>query len=334
MQILAIVLMIFGVFSMAFHSITQRWLLREKVLSKTETLLAQHGISIIFLFSAIWWWNAWGTSFHSHARIFWIAVLGTSLANIFIQNFNAKAKSLADASLLAPIQAMTPGLVTLVALAIGEVPTKQGIAGIVLIALGVYVHGRENATTLKEYLQPFQFLMLPANFETLSSEKQKEAVQNKTALRFAYASAGLGTFGLLFDGLTARTGDVALGFGVQAVILTTVFSFLHISVQKKETAALASFMTRFRKHWLAIPLIGVFYGLHVIFIMTAFRLAPIAHIGSLKRFSIVLVALLSWFILHEKKALRRLWPAFIVAAGAFLLAFDGNIDRLLDRFVQ
>ena len=334
METLALILMVLGIFSIALHNTTQRWLLREKILSKTETLVAQHSISILFLLSAFWWWNSWGTAFHSHTLLFWFSVMGTSIANIFIQNFNAKAKSLAEASLIAPIQAMTPGLVTVAALLIGEYPTKQGIAGIILIGLGVYIHSRENATTLREYLQPFQFLMLPANFSKLPAEKQNEAIKNRNALRWAYASAGMGTFGLLFDGLTARNGDIALGFGIQAIILTTTFLILYSVVRKKETASLLPLGVRLKAHLLPILLIGIFYGFHVVFIMTSFRLAPIAYIGSLKRLSIPLIIFLSWIILKEKKAVRRLWPASIVTFGALLLAFDGSMGRILDHFTK
>lgn len=333
MEPVAIALVLLGVLAMAAHATLQRWLLRERIISVNTALVAQSGISAIFLFSAMWWWGGWGTSFSYNAQAFWLAVAGTTAANIFIQFANARSRELADVSLTAPIQAMTPGLVVIAALTLGELPSWQGIAGIVCIMVGTYVHTRENATTLREYLKPFTMFALPRNFGELPPSEQRKTRQARTALAWAYISAGLGTIGLIGDGLVARNGDVGLGFGVQMLILTLCFSMFSALQknprEKKEPAVRIKIQP-----WGPVTLMGLFYGLHVIFVMTAFRVAPIAYIGSLKRLSIIITILLAWFFLHEVKAKRRLWPAAAITLGAMLLAFDGSIGAVIERTQQ
>ena len=80
-------------------------------------------------------------------------------------------------------------------------------------------------------------------------------------------------------------------------------------------------------------LAGIFMALNELFIGTAFRIAPIAYVGSLKRLSIVFTVLLSWWILGETRAKRRLGPAIVVTLGAILLATDGSMTRLINIFV-
>lgn len=331
MQTIAVVLVLLGVLCMAGHAVTQRWVLREKVLGKGEVLILQNSIATLFLLSAMFWWHGMGTEAHSvNPRLFWIAVLGTTVFNVFIQYANAKSRELADASLSAPIQAMTPALVTIAALTLGEYPSLQGIIGIAFIAVGTYIHSREGARTFAEYLQPFYAMKLPTNLASLTQKEQQQARDDRTALLFAYGSAGAGTFGLIFDGLVARNGNVAEGFFFQLLLLTFVFSAMQVTSAKKE-AVITPLSVRAKMYWLPIGAIGILYGLHVLFVMTAFRVAPIAYIGSMKRLSIMLIILLSWMFLGETKAKKRLWPAGIITLGAILLAFDGSIARLVDN---
>jgi len=329
MHALAVILILLGVLAMAGHAVAQRFVLRESILTKSEMLVLQNLIAACFLFGTLPFWEEFGTTHTDNTRLFWIAILGTTVANVAIQWANAHARELADASLTAPIQAMTPMLVTIAAVTIGEYPSALGITGILLISLGTYIHMREKATTLREYVRPFQAFALPANFIALSDADRKQALRDRKALGFAYLSAVCGTVGLIFDGLVVRSGNVALGFGVQLVLLTTVFSLVHIITTKTGVSPSTPFRVRIREHGMVVVGVGVLYGLHVIFIMTAFRLAPIAYVGSLKRLSIIATIFLSWIILKEAKALKRLWPAAIITAGAMFLVFDPSVSSIV-----
>lgn len=329
MDLMAVSLSLTGVLFIAGHNVVKRQSLLDGQLTPSEFLALSQGIASIFLVTMVWWeWSS--TPFHLNQRVFWMAVSATAAVNLVVQYANARAAQLAEASLIAPIQALTPGLVTITALVLGERPTPQGIAGIGLIALGTYIHGRENATTLREYLQPFAFLRLPANFQELSLEAQQQALKNRTALRFAYSSAVAGSVALVFDGLLARNGNVALGMAVKQLMLTLFFG----------SAALLGLVRnnghcqkgRIFQKWPLLLGAGVFLGLNEVLIGTAFRVAPVAYIGSLKRLSIIFVILLSWWFLREVKAKRRLFPALLVTGGAGLLATDGSMASIVRYF--
>lgn len=66
------------------------------------------------------------------------------------------------------------------------------------------------------------------------------------------------------------------------------------------------------------------------FAAAAFRLAPIAYVGALKRLAIVFGVLLSWVFLREERAKIRLMPATLVTGGAILLALDGTARVVVD----
>ena len=327
MDAIAVSLSLTGVLFIASHNIVKRISLRDGQLTPSEFLAVSQGIAVLFL-AAMILWEGFDAPSHFNSRIFWMAVFITAVINILIQYANARAAQLAEASLIAPIQALTPGLVTITALTLGEQPTLQGIAGIGLIALGTYIHGRENATTLREYLYPFAFLRLPANFKELPLIAQRQALSNRTALRFAYGSAVAGSVALVFDGLLARNGNVALGMMVKWLILTLFFGSAAIAGLFRNDVY--SQKRKIFGKWRLLLGAEIFLGLNEVLIGTAFRVAPIAYIGSLKRLSIIFITLLSWWILREAKAKRRLFPALLVTGGAILLATDGSMARLVN----
>ena len=331
MNVEAVVLMFFGVLCMSGHNITQRWVLRGKpILSKRDVLVSQHIISLPVLFISFFIWGGGSTHFFAQPKVFWLAVVATTSFNVFIQYANVKSKELADTSLVTPIQALTPGLVVMAALVLGEVPSWQGVIGILLISVGVYVHSREDAKTWHDWLLPFSMLLFPPNCARLPPSLQAIVRPKVLALRWAFLSACLGTGGLIFDSLVARHGSVEVGFSVQAIMLASLYT---ISLRTSRDENTNCFLGRRQKKcnpWTARLLLGGFYGLHVVFVMTAFRLAPVAYIGTLKRFSIVIVALLAWWLLGEIKVKHRLWPILVITAGSLCLAFDGTIPKFID----
>lgn len=329
MEFLAIVFVCLGVVVLSLHAIVQKKALTASVLSGNQILISQHLFGAVLLFISVPFFFRLAPV-TEHSRIFWFAVAITTIANIAIQYAILRSRMLADVSLTAPIQALTPGLVTLAAFSLGEFPSRQGIVGIILMSLGTYIHCRENATSLREYFNPFSHLFLPRNFTVLHSLEQQKRVRERNALRWAYGSAILGTVGLVFDGLVSRNGNVGKGFGVENLLIALVF--FAIPLQKKkpseigEGTALPSLVRRYKFAFL----LGLLFGLHVIFFMTAFRVAPVAYIGSLKRLTIVVTVILSAWLLGEKKAKQRLWPSFVITAGAVLLAFDPSTAKIME----
>lgn len=326
MELLAVVLMILGLFCMAGMNIMRSWLLKKKqALSPGESLISQNGLAVIFLATALIWWQDVG-NIEFNARLFFSGLALTISAGLIIHFCVAESQKIGDLSLIAPIQALTPGLITLTALFIGEYPGRLGIMGIIFVSVGIFVHTRENATSLKEYLQPFIFLKLPSNFQQLDKEKQKKAHIRRRALVFAYISAIFGTFGLLGDSIVSRNGNVAFGFLIYSIALTFFYLLLY---KFKKDKSLGPLNLRLKKFWPRILFQGFLWSMHIIFIMSAFRLAQVAYIGTLKRFNILLVVALSYPLLGETMAKKRLWPAFIITIGAVLLALDPAASKVV-----
>ncbi len=307
-----IALMTAGIICQAGFGVTQRYLLKEKICSQFDILVGGFGFAAIVLASALLWWPESGIA-APDVRIFWIAVAGTTVAGLVIQYAGVRSRAIADVSLTAPVQGMTPLLIACTAVLINEVPTTLGVIGIVLIACGTWYHNRENATTLAEYLLPFRMLWLPANHASLTPAEQQSTKTDTSAIRWAFLSAALGTIGLLFDGILARSGSVAFGYMIQLVI----FSLTYAILVPNDGVAI-----KHPKRWIGMAGFGLLYGLHVVLIMSAFRFAPIAYIGSLKRLTIIVTVLIAWWLLGETKGKRRLLPASIITIGAMILVFD------------
>lgn len=331
MNTVALILVLLGVMAMALHGITQKIILNNNTLSKKEILVFQHLLAVpVLLITLPIFYFGFGESLSPISlKIFTIAIAGTIVANIFIQYANVRARELSDLSLTAPISAMTPGLVAVAAIILGEWPSTQGAIGIVLIMLGTYVHSLENASSWKDFVKPFGMLFLPSNFNELDKNTQDYLIINRTALRWAYGSALIGTIGLIFDGLTARSGSVSIGFAIQCLML----SFVFMAFPKDSASEVSNKITstiKISSKRSAMILLGIFYGLHAVFISSAFRFAPVAYIGSLKRLSIIATIVLSILILKETKANKRFWPAVVITAGAIMLALDGVLGRVVD----
>ncbi len=319
MSHLAVLLTLMSVVSIACHSVTRKWLFNRNALSETESLIIQCGIGTLlcgiwFLSYSDWENLALG---RSNTTIYILAIAVTTLANIGFQFTNAKASWLADVSFTAPLMAMTPGLVVITGVLFGELPSTAGYIGISLIVVGAYIHAREGAT-LKEYLQPLFFWTIFANIDHLPEEERGK----RRALKFAYCTALFGTVGLLADGLVARHGNMALGVTIELFGLTVAFILLYYLKQGLRVFD-TSLRERLKKYWRQISLLGISFGLPFILLGIAFRLAPIAYVGSLKRLSIPLALIFAVLVLGEKtNSKRRFFTACIITCGALILAFD------------
>ncbi len=323
MNALAVLLIASGVMCMAGYAVLQRHLISNKVTTERDMLVFGFACATATVASSMYWLPEIGTHVYD-ARVFWLAIALTTLVGAPIHYASTRARALAPVSKTAAIQGMTPLLITMAAILLNEAPTAIGIVGIVLIAGGTWIHNREGATTWKEYLLPLRMLWLPHNHAALDTAEQLRVRDETSAVRYAFLSACLGTLGLLFSGVAARNGSIALGFTVEVLVLSIIYA---IVLPKK--AGLVR--TDSPRRWLGILGFGILYGLHMIFIVSAFRFAPVAYVGSLKRMSILATVFLAWFILNEHKAGRRMAPAGLIALGAALLVFDPGSAAIIEK---
>jgi len=332
LETLAIILMLCGAVAQAGHVSAQRYLIGgKKILSKYEPLVIQYAFRTVALLAIMPFWSDFGTMALSSNRIFWIGVAGVIGANLWIQyaNVHARSKPTVDVSFTEPIQSLTPFLVTLAAISFGEHPSIQGWAGIALISFGNLLHLREGMSPLsREYWQPFVQFMLPRNFEFLGKDQQEELLERRSAILWSYGSACVGAVGLIFDATLVRHGSVALGFALQGVFLGGWFFFLSRRSNEKR----ASLADRVRAHIVPVLILCIAWTLMVLFTNTAFRLAPVGYIGTLKRLYLPILLIFSVLFLGEKKAKLRIMPNSLITVGAVFLAFDGSFAKLVDRF--
>ncbi len=320
MPTLALVLVSLGVVALAGRDVTQRWLLRRKVITIKGVLVVQHAVGVLAIFPFVFIWKDIEKVACLHVRydplIFWLGVGIAAVINVVIQYASAKARELGEISLVAPINALTPGLVAAAALLLGERLSLQAWIGIALISGGIYTHAREGAKTLKDWLQP-----LTLRF-----------IWRERALRWAYLAAVCGTIGLIGQGLAVRSGNLALAMVVENAFLMSVFSVWSI-LRGERLIKNTNSPNHSRQRTRALSLLGLFWAAHAILIPTAFRLSPIAVIGTLKRITIVLQMPLAWYFLGEEKAMgRRLLVAIAVTTGAILLALDKS-SQMVFRFL-
>lgn len=319
----------------AGHGVTRRWILREGVLAVTNFLVITQAVTVALLLFADFLLASSGIPFRSSQNLFWIALLVTVAVNLWIQYANARSSDLGEASLVGPVQSLTPGLVTIPALLLGEWPGQQGWAGIVMIVVGNFIHARAGEP-LREWWKIFALLRLPKGSDLMSPDEQEKAWKNTKALRWAYGSAVGGAVGLVFDGLMVRSGDVMLGITWKWLLVTTGFVVLNSFAKNKKGGGKEEDKSRFSAG--ARIAVTLLCGLSLAFgdglAAATFRLAPIAYVGSLKRLSIILGVLLSWVFLREEKAKIRLLPVTLVTVGAMLLALDGIATVVVDRIEQ
>lgn len=332
---LAIVLMIAGVICLAIHAVSQRYLLRTFSIGAVLTI--GMGTSCIFFLTSLLWWPklvvfmSWQTPIRNDPVVFWLAIIWTTAWNVFIQYATARSRQCADLSLTQPFQALTPGLITAAAILLHEYPTSVGVSGIVLISLATYLHGREGAHTLREWLQPFRMIVwLPADFTRFSLEQRERALKDRSGIRWAVASAGAGTFGLLGDGVAARHGDIITGLAFLTGVLTLSYGLAYWLSSKGAANVRGKSPTvcnTWRKDYWVLALTGGAFALAHLFIFSAFRVAEIPYIGTLKRLSIIATVILAAIVLKERTRLtRRLVIGAIAVVGATLLAFDSNAE--------
>ncbi|MBI4054483.1 MAG: EamA family transporter [Candidatus Doudnabacteria bacterium] len=328
---LAAILLSCGIVCMSVIFICQRWLFEKSPLTVKELLVCQHGISALVLTTAFVWWNEWGLhpQAQGQAQIYWLALGVETAIGVVIHYAVAKSYQLGEASLVTPIQAMTPGLITATGLILGEFPSRNGLVGIFLIMLGTYVHGREDAESLADYLRPFALLRLPRGFRFLPLADRNIALKRRSAIRWAMVFAAAGTLALLCEGLVVRNGSVTLAYFLNQSALTLLFLFFLKKEPVQEERPYTLYHPKVR---LLIMLLGLAYGLHIMFIVTSFRLTHVASVGTLKRFNIVLTGLMAWWILGEDKAKFRLIPAVVITLGAILLGED--IGRMTESFYE
>lgn len=319
---------LFGTIAIAFIGIVRRKVMKAGSVSPLQFLILQYAAAIM-VFGAVYIF-LWGFTVPDMLPGLWTAVLCGATANTLIQFFVVRAASIdkGEVSLTAPLQAMTPGLITGLALLLGEYPSKIGIAGIALMATGSYILLWEKKPQhWYEYFGPIKRLMLLFKLERLSQGERNKTI----VVAYALGSACIGTIGLLFDGLYVRRSLTMQGL-IFASMGFVAFLFLAYTVWytiQPDTKPTKKFYQHLQ-HVALIPILvmGILWVIQVVAIYPTYNQTFVAYVGTLKRFSILMSVVLGFLFFQEEDFKKRFWAAVLIVAGAMLIAADDLPSRI------
>ncbi|MDO8492842.1 MAG: hypothetical protein Q7S34_04335 [bacterium] len=324
---IAFLLVIAGSLTIAFMNIAQRSALKEK--SSPMKFLAS-GFTLftgllITTYVLMWGWNY-------PPRLlagFWNAVLVGALANYAIQYIHAKVATYkeGEVSLAAPISAMTPGLITIVAIALKEFPGPRGVAGIICMMLGSWIISfPDKPAHWWGYLQPLYRLRLIMRYKELSHQDKERT----KVILLALTSAALGTVGLLCDGLYTRRGSDLQGMWFGIIVLIAILAIGYIIQYFCQSPEIKNGSGSFyeKRFLFGIIIFAVMFVVTQWLIKPLYFEAYIAYVGTLYRLQILFTVILGYWIFHERDIKKRLVAAIIIIIGAVLIASDDLPARI------
>lgn len=226
------------------------------------------------------------------ANFFLLAVpqsLAIALTSILI----AKAYKASDASIIAPMYAISPVLVLGTSfLILGETPSILGVAGVVMIAIGAYVLKAESTEQL---LEPLKKLW------------EERGVQLILVVLLIYS-------------VTANTDKIGVNMSSPVMWPLTIYTLSSIFMLPVMVKKSSEWRSKVRKEWKPLAFLGVLGGAAIILQMTAINLTLVSYVISIKRLSIPVTVVLSYFLLNETESFRqRLIGGAFMTAGAILI---------------
>ena len=260
----------------------------------------------------LWWYSVFGTIFFSPVFFYvlyhegmpdidaWLWGIGSGFVHFIYWIFHTKAYEKGDLSRVYPIMRSSPALVLVFAvLFLGERVSLPGVAGILLVAAGVYIINMKHLSP-GELIAPVRSILFDRStrfaFLTLLSVALYSVV-DKVAVSHVHA--------ILFQVLHLLGGMLFLTPYLLAV---------------KEKSLWMRVWSKNRRTILANGLLGV-YGYMLILI--AFTMEKGSYIVGLRQLSIVFAVILGGTLLKEKSRNIRLFAGIVIFTGAFLISMAG-----------
>jgi uncharacterized membrane protein len=313
-----------GSLTIAGISIAQRWGVQGK---KSPMHFLAWSWSITTFLLGAYYISQWGWTYPSHLLPkFWIPVFLGASVNYVSQYIHARVATYkeGEVSFTAPLSAMTPGLITLLALTLGEVPGPAGTLGIFCMAAGSWVLlFKGEVRSWREwwkYLGPLYRLRLIVRYRDLSPQDQERTI----VVWLLLCTAFLGTIGLLCDGLYTRRGGDLQGMWLALVAIFGMIGagyVIQYFLQPREVKE-ASGSIRERRFLLAVLGYAVMYALTQWFIKPLYFETYVAYVGTLYRLHILFAAILGYVFFKEKEIKKRIFAAVLITIGALLIASE------------
>jgi len=325
---------ILGTIAIALMNVVRRYVMRSEAVSTLQFLTLYYtAATMVFGMVYIFFWGF--TLPPKMLPGLWTAALGNAIVNVFIEFFEVKAASIdkGEVSLTAPLQAMTPGLITGLALLLGEYPSRIGVTGIALMVAGSYVLLWERTPEhWYQYFGPIKRLLLLSKLGRLSREERNKTI----VVTLAFGSACMGTIGLLFDGLYTRRSLTMQGLILTCMGIVTFLAIVYAAwyLIRCDAKPTQRFCNCFRRATI-IPILvmGILWVLHIVAIQPVFNQTFVGYVGTLKRFSILISVVLGYYSFKEGDFKKRLWAAILIVAGAMLIASDDLPSKLSVKIV-
>jgi drug/metabolite transporter (DMT)-like permease len=289
MSALAIVLVLISAF---FHAVRS---LFTKESGDKQIFLWLYSIIALLFFSPLFFYFLFRVGINNPVAYAWCA--GSGFIHFLYWLFLTSAYKEGDLSHVYPIMRSSPALVLMIAvLLLGEQVSLQGVAGILLVAVGVYIINMKRMSG-EELLAPIksmahdrstQFAFLTLISVALYSIVDKMAVDHIHPILFSFFH--------LFCGMCFYTPYI-------------VFTKNAVQIKKE-----------WKSGTVRIIMAGIIGIGGYALILVAFTIERVSYIVGLRQTSIVFAVLMGSHFLKEKHQGIRLTGALIIFAGGFLIS--------------
>ncbi len=260
-----------------------------------------------FLFASLYvglvWLGLWHFGHVSipYSPIFWWSLVTTVILNIIFEALLFRAFRLAPISLIAPFSGVTPVLTVLTSwILLGQLPTALGFAGIVVIALSMYLLHVERPWNWRRIAQPFA------------------SMWTNPGVRYGFLAALPPALSIVFDRNAVAASD-PFSFSAIAIFCIGLGSWLFMLLTGRGNP-FRIFQTSHLKRFFQI---GLFHSIAVVMLNSALLFGIVPYISAFKRADIIIQILLAALILDEKDQLKkRLLMSSGVVVGVILIALS------------
>lgn len=225
---------------------------------------------------------------------FFLMAIPQSLAIALASVLIAKAFKESDASIVAPMYALSPMLVLVTSFfMLGEVPDLSGGIGVVSVALGAYVLKIKGARSI---------------FEPLKKLWDERGVQLILVVLLIYS-------------VTANIDKIGVNMSSPVMWPLTVYMFSTIFLMPIMMKKSDGWKSKIGREWKPLGLLGGLGGLAIILQMAAIQMILVSYFVSIKRLSIPLTIVFSYLLLDEKESFKeRIIGSALMVLGAILIS--------------
>jgi uncharacterized membrane protein len=190
-----------------------------------------------------------------------------------------------------PFTAFTPlFLIPVAFILIDELPNIPGIAGIFLVFVGGYtIHLKSG-----DFLSPLKRL------------------KDITGTRLMLVVAFLWSITATIEKVAVISSSQAFYGSIIALMLSLVYLPFILKNRQKN-------ITLIKKHWPQLLLLGLIYGLMLVFQFTALKYLLVSYVIAFKRAGVIISVTLGIMVNKEKGALKNLISTIIMIIGVFLI---------------